>query len=692
MAVMDRLREQFRLQRKNGSRPAEETAGGGPGDLDRLTRGRTTEEADAARMGEKMSAQALVDMSGAGMFRGGTAGSMHGMTAERLNKATETLIRYQSGKASVDKRVIAAQNWWKLNNWQEIRKDKNAKGVTDKPGSTGWLWNAIVGKHADAIDCYPEPVILPRMSDDKEEAKRLSSIIPVVMELNDFEQTYNDCSWQKMQEGTGVYGVFWNSSKLNGLGDIDIKQVNILNLHWEPGIKDIQDSRNVFYVSYEDKAELYKMYPELEGKLKGSKFSAKQYKTDDNVDTSDKALVIDWYYKTWQDGVQVLHYCKYVDEYCLYSSEEDAPEGYYADGKYPFVLDALFPVAGSPAGYGYIDVAKDTQTDIDLLDQAMVKNACVRATPRYFSRKDAGINEEEFTDLSKPIVHTSNNLGTDMLRVIETPTMDGAVQNMRQSKIDEIKTITGNMDVNNGGVPAGVTAASAIAALKEDSGRSSKDSTKAAYRAYRQIVTMVIERIRQFYDIPRQFRILGQGQEQEFVSYDNSGLQVQEIQGMNGQTEAMRLPVFDIEVRAQRENAYTKMSQNELAIQFMQMGAFNPQLTDQILLMMEMMDFKGKDEIIQKIREQGTLQDTLMQVAQIAMMLAQKYDPQAAMMLQQVMQGISQDMGAMPAGGGAKGIAGKTAAESEMAAAHDANESGIVRNARERAANASRPD
>lgn len=663
-------------------------------DLDYMTRPRTAEEEDARRMGEQMGARMMVERAGLFPLRKDQPQGMGGMTAERLNKATETLMKYKSGKASVDRRVIRAQQWWKLKNWEEIRKERGVAGSTVHPSNTGWLWNCIVGKHADAIDSYPEPVILPRMMDDQEEARKLSSIVPVVMEMNEFEETYNDCMWQKMQEGTGVYGIFWNNRKLNGLGDIDIKKVNILNLYWEPGISNIQDSRNVFYVSFEDKKDLESMYPQLKGKLGTNKLSIEKYKTDDSVDLSEKAPVVDWYYKVWQNGATILHYCKYVDETVLYSSEAEEPDGYYADGNYPFVLDALFPVEGSPAGYGYIDVARDTQADIDTLSQAMVKNASMRATPRYFMRKDGGVNEEEFADWSKPIVHTSATLGQDMLRPVEVAAMGGDAHNMLQQKIDEIKFITGNTDINNGGVPSGVTAASAIAALKEDSGRSSKDSTKAAYRSYRLIVTMVIERIRQFYDIPRQFRIMGQQDgEESFETYSNAGLKVQEIPNLEGQAPGLRLPVFDIEVRAQRENAYTKMSQNELALQFWGNGMLNPQMTDQALIVLDMMDFRGKDELKRKIQMQGTMQQTLMQVAQIAMALAQRYDPAAAQQLGAVMQGLAADAGMAPVMGTGGGAPQKRLApDDEMSEAHEANESGIVRNARERAQNASRPD
>lgn len=678
---------QAAMQQVQAQRQAEEE------ELDRMTRTRTPEEEDAARMGQIMGAESIMAMAGMTPKRRGEAtddGRI--MNRERLNQATMLLMKYKGAKESVNKRVIAAQQWWKLKNWEQIRGDRGVRGATTHPSNTGWLWNCIVGKHADAIDSFPEPVILPRMSDDQQEAKQLSKIVPVVMEINDFEETYNDCSWQKMQEGTAVYGVFWNSRKLNGLGDIDIKKVNILNLYWEPGISDIQESRNLFYVSFEDKDEMIRQYPELEGNLNTTKYTVSEYKTDDKIDTSDKVAVIDWYYKKSEGGATVLHYCKYVNETCLYSSEEEGmDEGYYADGDYPYVMDPLFPVEGSPAGYGYIDIAKDTQTDIDTLSQAMVLNATMQATPRYFKRKDAGINDEQFGDWSKPFVDVNGNLGEDVVRSIEVSRMGSDVHNMLAQKIDEIKFITGNTDVNNGGVPSGVTAASAIAALKEDSGRSSKDSTRAAYRSYRKIVNLVIERIRQFYDIPRQFRITGQDGSDEFVDYSNSGLQTQEIPNLPGQEPGLRKPVFDIEVRAQRENAYTKMSQNELALQFYSSGMLSPQMTDQALICLDMMDFRGKEELRKKIQDQGTMMDVLAKVGQIALQLSVQYAPEMAQQLAQILQGVAVDISAGGAGMGAP-ISKQLQAPADNTSAPNPNENGNVRRARQNSENATRPD
>ena len=271
--------------------------------------------------------------------------------------------------------------------------------------------------------------------------------------------------------------------------------------------------------------------------------------------------------------------------------------------------------------------------------------------------------------------------------------------NMLTQKIEELKFVTGNTDIQNGGTPSGVTAASAIVALKEDSGRSSKDSTKAAYRAYSKIVTKVIERIRQFYDIQRQFRITGNNGEEQFVSYDNSGIRPIPMPGGMGMEDGFRLPAFDIDVRAQRENAYTKMSQNEMALQFYNSGMFNPQMTDQVVMCMDMMEFKGKDELIQKLKQNGGMQEALMQVGQIALELAEKYDPAYADKLAMTLQGIAGDQMAMAVMQSRSAGRGVPAQESETAKATDAIKQGtpagenpIVSRARERSETASRPD
>ena len=144
--------------------------------------------------------------------------------AEQLKKFTQVLQKYKAGKAQTESRILASENWWKLRNTTEEKKVTNIGKDGGFTATSGWLHNVIVSKHADAMEAYPEPNILPREESDKGEAQKLSAIVPCVLEQNQFESTYSDSMWQKLKTGTGVYKVVWDQSKLNGLGDISVER------------------------------------------------------------------------------------------------------------------------------------------------------------------------------------------------------------------------------------------------------------------------------------------------------------------------------------------------------------------------------------------------------------------------------------------------------------------------------------
>ena len=391
---------------------------------------------------------------------------------KQLSEATQVLLKYKSGKAALDRRIVENEHWYRLH------RDTEDGNFAD----SGWMFNSLANKHADAMDNYPEPNVLPRARDDADTAKELSSILPVALDQNDYEQVYSDAWWYKLKHGTAVKGVFWNGAKDGGLGDIDLRLVDLLNLYWEPGITDIQASRNVFHVELVDNEVILEQWPFAKNHL-GQGLTAQRYQYDESIDTSDKSLVVDWYYK--RRGV--LHYCKYVGECVLYASENDAQyaeRGYYDHGKYPFVFDVLFPMAGSPAGFGMIDVMQSAQAAIDRLDKAIVRNADIASRVRYFARDTGSVNETEFADLDKDFVHCAGDVGEDSLRQIVVHPLDDIYATILNNKISELKETSGNRDYSQGATTSGVTAASAIAALQEAGSKLSRDMLKSAYRAF----------------------------------------------------------------------------------------------------------------------------------------------------------------------------------------------------------------
>lgn len=609
---------------------------------------------------------------------------------EQLKRFTKILEEYKAGKSRTEQRILASENWWKLRNSIEEEKDTNIGKDGGFKSVSGWLHNVIVSKHADAMEAFPEPNILPREAGDRGEAQKLSAIIPCILEQNSFEGTYSNVMWQKLKTGTGVYKVAWDTGKLNGLGDISVEKVNLLNIYWEPGITDIQRSRFFFHTELYDKEVLEQVYPELEGKIKGQTFMSTKFLYDDTVKTEDKHTVIEVYYHKSVGGKLTVQYCKYVNDIVLYATENDpelSERGLYDHGKYPYVFDALFPIEGSPCGYGFVDICRNPQTEIDLLKTSFVKNAMVGSTPRYFKRQDGGVNAEQFLDLSNPLVDVNGNLGEDSLRQIDFSPLDGVYVNVLDRTIQELRETSGNTETSTGNISSGVTAASAIAALQEASGKGSRDSTQAAYRAYSLIVEMCIELIRQFYDMPRQFRIVGQYGMERYISYSNEGIQPQHQGNDFGEDMGYRLPVFDIKISAQKKSVYTKVTQNELALQFFQMGFFNPQMTDQALMCLDLMEFDGRDTVMQKVAQNGTMFQKLVQYMQMALIFAQAVRPD---MVQGISQDIMQTMGAGAVNGGRAGSAQMF--ESDNIAGVGKKEPKIVENSRQRSGEAAQPD
>ena len=654
--------------------------------LRRQSAPRPTAEQEAERL---YNEQRQKMMQGQGMAADGSIDGFKALSRvigrEQVQKAYLTLQRYKEGKANLERRIVENEQWYKLRHWECMRD----KSEAIKPVSA-YLFNAIANKHADAMDNFPSPNILPREEGDKNEAEMLSSIIPVVLDQCDFEQTYSEVWDYKLKAGTGVYGVFWDKGKLNGLGDISIRKIDLINLFWESGITDIQRSRNIFHVELADNDLLIQAYPQLEGKLGNATMDITKYVYDDKVDTNGKSIVVDWYYKKQVGTRTVLHYCKFVNDEVLYATENDpnmAERGWYDDGQYPFVFDPLYMVEGTPCGFGFIDVGKSAQEYIDRLNQSIMQNALSNARPRHFIRTDGAVNEAEYADMTKDFIHVDGNLGQDSILPIQGKPLNDIYVKVMDEKINELKEVTGNRDVSTGGTTAGATAASAIAAMQEAGSKLSRDINKASYRAFRKVCLMVIERIRQFYDLPRCFRIMGANGTERYIQYSNANIQPQ-MQGVEmGIDMGYRLPLFDIEVSAQKASPYSKMSQNELALQFFGAGFFNPQMADQALACIDMMDFDRKEFVMQKIAQNGGMYQQMLMMQQQMLQLAQMVDRDHG-------TNLAEQMAAGLMGGSVAPVDGDFAQQAEQTEAlggEDKAESHVTKKARQRVAESTSP-
>lgn len=569
---------------------------------------------------------------------------------ERLAEATQILLKYKGGRASLEQRVIEAERYYRMHNWWSKEHTNKKYGIKS---NSGWLFNSCMVKHADAMDNYPEANVLPRESADEQTAKLLTEVLPCVLELNDFEEIYDNGWWDKLVKGTAVYAATWDAEANNGLGEIAIRRVDVLNCFWDPSCGNVQDGKNFFFVTLADADEIREEYGDKVADAISAvpNISPGMYAYETVHDNAGKVAVIDWYYK--RNGV--LQYAKYVEDELLYASEDDEryrERGYYDHGMYPFVFDPLYTMEGSPAGFGQVDLCRDAQDYIDRLDSIIVDSALINGRPKYFYNNQGGVNDKEVLDPEVPLVRVNGSgaIGESIMPFSKSE-LNPMYVNVLNQKINELRETSGSTAAAQGGAAAGVTAYSAIAAMQEAASKPSRDLIRAGYRRFKDLCYMVIELMRQFYDTPRVYRITGEGSQAQYVEFDNANMQGMTAVGPTGEEFTAHEPIYDIKVRPSKQTAYSRMAQNELAKELYGAGIFAPQNADSALAVLDMMQFEGKEKVVERVQQNGTL----MQMVQ-----------QLTMQVQQ----LTAAMGLQPAG--APGMAG---AEPAPAAGAPAGES-----------------
>ena len=589
---------------------------------------------------------------------------------EQVEKALDDLQAYVDGKKMIDLKATENQQWWRLRHWSVIGGETNEALRAGIEVGSAWAFNSLMNKHAAIMDSFPKPNILPREADDEGEARKLTDVIPAILENNDYEQVYRQGAWDFVIDGCCIKGVFWDTSKHDGLGDVAITNVDVHNLFWQPGISDIQDSDKVFHLTIEDIDVARAKWPKIADKI-GPQESGRitKYIHDDNIDTSHCCEIVDMYYKrtvlapVYMDGVDqegnitqvkvheipktILHLAIFVNSELAFCSENEPgyENGFYEHGQFPFVISRLFPVKDTPWGFGFLDIMKHPQKDIDKLDQAIIKNALMRAKPRYWARKNANINMDDFANWNNEIVEVGAGELGDAVRKIDVDDVPGGAMNHLVTKIDEIKETSGNRDFNQGGVANGVTSAAAISALQEAGSALARDCNKELYRAERELYYLVIELIRQFYTEPRSFRTMTDSGDLRFIQFSNAGIVEHETLLPDGSVRHVR-PIFDITVSAEKQSPFSRAAQNETAKELYGMGLFEPERAIPALACIDMMDFEGKDKVKQEIQKNAVMLQQYQAAMQIITQLAMA-DPQVAAMAMQAGLTSPEQMAAM---------------------------------------------
>lgn len=494
--------------------------------------------------------------------------------------ALEAYRTYKSDREPLINRIRDNESFYKRS-YERLYSGIMSEMDCDTP----FIFTAIENCRADAIDNYPNANILERDPEGTQIAELLSKVVEAQLEISDFKAVYKENVRSKLKYGTAVYGVFYDEVS----GDIDIRSIDILDVYVDMNIPDIEDSRFVFINAAVENELLINKYPDFSQLFSGN---AEVETLTDTHSLKDRTVITDCYYKK-ADGT--VHLMKFCDDTVICATEDLAgyEKGLYSHGRYPIVFDTLYPCDHSPFGFGMIDIGKSTQIEINKLDNAITENIMCASKPRYLSKRNGGINEEEFSDISKSIVHYEGD--TDSLRAIDHSAINEYFLQHRECKKDELKEILANREFQQGATMGGVTAASAIETLRQAGEKRSRAIINDTYDSFKQIVYMVIELMRQFFNDERTYRIYDSDGTKSFAKFSNKMLYKTDVTA-SGIT--MRELMFDINVVIQRENPYSRENINTTMLDLWKNGLFSTENIQAAVVAMKNMQFDGKEKVI----------------------------------------------------------------------------------------------
>lgn len=506
-----------------------------------------------------------------------------------VGQAQALFSRFYQQTRTLRERFARNERIWEGRQWEQMAMS----GPDEPQPASPVLFSTCESLLADVMDYYPEPVLLGQEPGDTELAADLNEVVRYVMKRRNYRKTYRDKVRNALIKGTSVQEVFWDRSLYGGLGDVNIREWDVRNFFFDPRCEDIQQGRACFKTLKLPRAWFKMRYPELEPQMHRDahlRLMPGEESTDE-----EEILLLEYWYKTLSaDNQSHVHMAKIAGGILLEDSRKVCPDGLYAHGLYPFIVEPLFRLSTRPWGLGVMDIFGSLQLLADKLDQIILNNALLSGKLKLLVDKGADVDMEALTDYSREVVR-AGRIDDSAVRWFSALPLNPVVYSHYNGKIQMIKEESGQNQLNRGEGLHNVTAASAIIALQEAGSKRSRLIVQQLYDGFEQIVHMVIELVAQFYTENRRFLVRGSGGDPRVVTFNASRLA-----GQGAGYGLMRRHFdFDVRIEAQRQTPVEAAYRNELAMQLMQMsgGLITPEMA------IEMMDFEGKERVLAQLRE-----------------------------------------------------------------------------------------
>ena len=496
----------------------------------------------------------------------------------RVGRLYALFEEYRNAYAAEWERLDRCERLYRCDHWSDVPLTD-----ADEPRpTTPVIQSTVESIRADLMDQLPEAVVTADAPENEGAALALTALIAENHRRGRFEREYASLLHDLLVGGYMVMEVGYDGEENNGIGAAFIRHADAHNVLFDPQAADIQDARAIFKIAPYPADWFRARYPEAFAQMRQEPVTVVPRRDGYLTRGTDKEiLLLECWEREYDPETRAsrVHMAKLAGGVLLEDSRRMKPEGYFAHGRYPFVVTPLFTRKGTALGYGFADVFETQQRYSDKLDQIILKNALMASRNKLLITGASGFDADDLRDWSKE-VHRGDSLGG--VTWFPTPPLPAYVAGFAKAIRDGIKEESGATDFSRGETYGGVTAAAAIAALQEASGKRARMVARVAHGAFEEAVRLEIETEREFCAFPRTIR-LPNGQPAAFAGED-----MFRLTNLNN-----HLPIeFAVTVKAQRENRFTVAAHNETIINLVRLGMVTPQVG------LELMLFEGKKQAI----------------------------------------------------------------------------------------------
>jgi hypothetical protein len=481
--------------------------------------------------------------------------------SEKETKLAAQVQRLFRGSFEAKDQMDLMTNWAIFDDY--VHSIQNEPETEESPGSVTNIIKPILdSQYSDILDKPLSTSAMGREPGDHMYADDVQHGLDFVMDKNEFQLKLENSEHDRLELGTTIVKEYFDKDALDGRGLPTFEIISPANFFPDPkwtAAHRLQDCEFIIHAVPRPLSYIRRQFPERGKYVKREvtypydpTLDIDTTRTDEvQVDTSQKALLIECYMKDEKGDIYCVHVANHI---ILEDSRDKQIVGKKLQRRnlFPFVAIICYPRRGTGWGMGDVEYLIPTQDLINDFDDQIRMTARMMGNPQIVigNGMGKGFDYRKWTNMPGLRIP-----GRDphAWSIVPPATVSADVVNRREKGFEEANIISGRPDVNRGDTPGnGVTAASAIIALQQAGQKTVIHKTQQLKLGWAKVLELLYDDMILHWDEGMWIRINGNEPDFKFIDPSklrNVPIMVPNMAQMDGEDSIKQLmgtePVMD---------------------------------------------------------------------------------------------------------------------------------------------------